>query len=67
MDIFEVEKCFESVEVVNIGLIKDNMESVIDWELLGFMFMDKVLNGEYKSGWDEGEKFLEGMRKRVEG
>ena len=66
MDIFEVEKCFESVEVINIGLIKDNIEGVIDWEFLGFVFMSLVLNGKYKSGWDEGEKFLEGMRKRID-
>ena len=57
---------FDSVDVVNIGLIKDNIEGVIDWEWLGFVFMSEVLNGKYKSGWDEGEKFLEGMRKRVE-
>jgi hypothetical protein len=66
MDVFKVNEWLESVEVVNIGLIRDNIEGVIDWELLGFMFMSKVLNGEYKSGWDEGEKFLEGMRKRVD-
>lgn len=64
MDVFEGNECLGSVDVVNIGLIKDNMEGEIDWELLGFMFMSKVLKGEYKSGWDEGEKFLEGMRKR---
>lgn len=58
---------FESVEVVNIGLIRDSIEGDINWEWLGFVFMSEVLNGLYVSGWDEGEKFLEGMRKRVEG
>jgi hypothetical protein len=67
MDVFEGNECLGSVDVVNIGLIKDNMEGEIDWELMGFMFMSKVLNGEYKSGWEEGEKFLEGMRQRVGG
>lgn len=60
------ESIFKEVDILNLGLVKESIGDEIDWEWLGFVFMSEVLNDKYESGWEEGEKFLEGMRKRCE-